>query len=139
MAKSVFNIRVEADEYGPLEDLLYKAGYENELLEEYEGDGQDDIVRGIKAIKVWLVNQTQNEAGSLWDESYKNETIYVCSTKEEAVRRARELNKEYGHGCIFTEDKDFVEIDYEDTYDEGVHYYTVECMTIDKPMAFEGV
>lgn len=129
MAKSVFNIRVEADEYGPLEDLLDKAGYENELLEEYEGDGQDDIVRGTEAMTLYLVKQTQP------DENYQETTIYVCSDKEEATRRARKLNKLYGQGCIFSEDGDFEEVDYEDSYVEGVHYYEVEAIQLDKPMA----
>jgi len=135
MAKYVYNVRVEANEYEPLETLLDKAGYDSELLETYEGDEDDGILRGLNTMYVYMVRQTQNEAGSMWDESYKNETIYVCSTEEEAQRRARELNKMYGHGCIFSEDGDFEEIDYEDTYDEGVHYYDVEAMRIDKPMA----
>lgn len=135
MAKHVYNIRVEANEYEPLETLLDKAGYDSELLETYEGDEDDGILRGLSTMYVYMVRQTQNEAGSMWDESYKNETIYICSTEEEAQRRARELNKMYGHGCIFSEDWDFEEIDYEDTYDEGVHYYDVEAMRIDKPMA----
>ena len=132
MAKHVYNVRVEANEYEPLETLLDKAGYDSELLETYEGDEDDEILRGLGALTVYMVRKTQNEAGSLWDESYKNETVYVYSTKEEAIHKARELNKLYGHGCIFSDDGDFEEIDYEDTYDEGVHYYDIEAIKIEK-------
>lgn len=57
MAKYVYNIRVEANEYEPLENLLDKAGYDSELLETYEGDEDDEIVRGLDCIqqKVYLV------------------------------------------------------------------------------------
>ncbi len=129
MAKYVYNVRVEANEYEPLETLLDKAGYDSELLETYEGDEDDEILRGLGALTVYMVRQTQNEPEAMLDDIYKNETIYVCSTKEEAQRRARELNKMYGHGCIFSDDGDFEEID------SGVHYYDVEAMRIDKPMA----
>ena len=84
---------------------------------------------------VYLVRQTQNDICSTWDDSYKNETIYVCSTREEANRRARELNKEYGKGCIFNEDWDFEEIDYESADCDDIHYYDVESMKIDAPFA----
>ena len=134
MAKHVYNVRVEANEYEPLETLLDKAGYDSELLETYEGDEDDEILRGLGALTVYMVRQTQNEPEAMLDDIYKNETIYVCSTKEEAQRRARELNKMYGHGCIFSDDGDFEEIDYEEI-DSGVHYYDVEAMRIDKPMA----
>lgn len=86
-------------------------------------------------MKVYLVRQTQNEIGAMMDDIYKNETIYVCSTKKEATRRARELNKEYGTGCVFDKNMDFVEIDYDDCFCEDIHYYDVEEMTVDKPMA----
>lgn len=134
MAKHVYNVRVEANEYEPLETLLDKAGYDSELLETYEGDEDDEILRGLGALTVYMVRQTQNEPEAMLDDIYKNETIYVCSTKEEAQRRARELNKMYGHGCIFSDDGDFEEIDYEEI-DSGVHYYDVEAIRIDKPMA----
>ena len=129
MAKCVYNVRVEADEYDSLEDLLYKAGYENELLEEYEGDGQDDIVRGTKAMTIYLVKQTQPSA------DYHQMTIYVCSDEEGATNKARELNREYGEGCKFSEDFDFEEIDYDNYCYDDVHYYEVEAMQLDKPMA----
>ena len=45
MAKYIFNVRIEANEYPPIDDLLDKAGYDVELLETYEGD-EDDGLRG---------------------------------------------------------------------------------------------
>jgi hypothetical protein len=129
MAKHVYNIRVEANEYEPLEYLLDKAGYESDLLETYDGDGEDIFARGIDAIRVYLVRQTQPSA------DYHQQTLYVCSSKEEAQRRARELNKQYGEGCKFSEDYDFEDIDWNNYCYDDVHYYDVESMVIDRPMA----
>jgi hypothetical protein len=69
---------------------------------------------------VYLVRQTQPE------EDYRNTTIYVFTDKRDATKEARKLNKEYGQGCIFNDKGDFVEVDYEDSYVDGVHYYDVE-------------
>jgi len=57
MAKYIYNVRVEANEYAPLEELLDKAGYDSELLETYEGDEDDGIIRGLDNIqkKFYLV------------------------------------------------------------------------------------
>lgn len=84
---------------------------------------------------VYLVRQTQNNIDACMDDIYKNETIYVCSNKDEAIRRARELNKEYGKGCVFNDEWDFEEIDYDDVAYDDLHYYDVETMTVDAPFA----
>lgn len=84
---------------------------------------------------VYLVKQTQYDIGcSDIGDCYVGTTIYVCSDEQEATRRARKLNEQYGSGCIFTEDWDFDEIDYDDMCDD-LHYYEVEEIVVDEPMA----
>lgn len=79
-----------------------------------------------KLTTVFTVDQTQPTEG------YDNQTIYVTSTRKEAERRCRELNKEYGYGCIFSKEGDFEDIKEEaDSY----HYYTVGSFYVDEPMA----
>lgn len=53
MAKSVFMVRVNANDYGKLEELLDAAGYDSDLMEEYEGDEEydEDVVEGLEAIR----------------------------------------------------------------------------------------
>ena len=85
---------------------------------------QDGMIEEVK--QIFLVRQTQP------DEEYYQTTIYVCSKEDEAIRRARELNKRYGCGCIFSDEGDFEEVDYDDSYVDGVHYYDVESMTINE-------
>ena len=76
-------------------------------------------------MKVWLVRQTQPV------DYYEEKTIYVCSSKEKAVEYCRKLNEEYGYGCVFDENWDFIEpgTDY-----DAIHYYDWDCMEIDKPL-----
>lgn len=69
---------------------------------------------------VWLVRQTQPS------EDYYQRTIAVYDKKEDAERIARRLNKTYGNKCIFDEDWDFVEIDWNHTDEYGYHYYDIE-------------
>lgn len=77
---------------------------------------------------VFLVRQTQPEA------DYWQYTIYVCSDEDEAIRRARELNKTYGKGCKFSPDYDYEEIDWDNvSTDDDYHYYDVEECRIDGP------
>lgn len=76
---------------------------------------------------VYLVKQTQPSS------DYVDKTIYVCSTKKRAQDYARQLNKEYGYGVKFNKDYDFIDVD--DSLDYVQHYYTVEAMKIDKPLA----
>ena len=64
---------------------------------------------------VYLVRQTQTT------ENFFNTTIYVCTDEDEAIRRARELNKTYGSGCEFDDDWEMIEIT-----DDDYHYYDVE-------------
>lgn len=78
---------------------------------------------------VYLVRQTQP------DEDYRNTTIYVFTDKQDAVKEARKLNKEYGMGCIFSDKGDFIEVDYDDSYVEGVHYYDVEEIILNPKIA----
>lgn len=78
---------------------------------------------------IYAVNQTQ-----CYEEyEYKDKTIHLCSTMEEAQRRARLLNREYGEGCEFSEDGDYI-----DTTDwDCFHYYDVEAFQVDEPLPFE--
>lgn len=59
----------------------------------------------------------------------------MLTDEDEAKERARELNKEYGEGCKFSEDYDFEEVDWDNYCYDDVHYYDVEEMLINKPMA----
>jgi len=131
MAKNVYNIRVEANEYEPLENLLDKAGYDSELLETYEGDGDDNLARGIDQIKIYLVNETKQIIGEE-DNMMKNETIYVFADRERALEEARGLNKMYGKSCIFSEEGDFESVDYDECYTNDLHYFEVVSMNITK-------
>lgn len=131
MAKYVYNIRVEANEYEPLENLLDKAGYDSELLETYEGDEDDEVARGIDQIKVYLVNETKQIIGEE-DSMMKNETIYVFTDREQAIEEARGLNKLYGKSCIFSEEGDFEAVDYDECYTNDLHYFEVVPMKINK-------
>lgn len=131
MAKYVYNIRVEANEYEPLENLLDKAGYDSELLETYEGDEDDEVARGINQIKVYLVNETKQIIGEA-DSMMKNETIYVFTDREQAIEEARGLNKLYGKSCIFSEEGDFEAVDYDECYTNDLHYFEVVPMKINK-------
>lgn len=131
MAKNVYNIRVEANEYEPLENLLDKAGYDSELLETYEGDGDDNLARGIDQIKIYLVNETKQIIGEE-DSMMKNETIYVFADRERALEEARGLNKMYGKSCIFSEKGDFESVDYDECYTNDLHYFEVATMNITK-------
>ena len=131
MAKYVYNIRVEANEYEPLENLLDKAGYDSELLETYEGDEDDEVARGIDQIKIYLVNETKQIIGEA-DSMMKNETIYMFTDREQAIEEARGLNKLYGKSCIFSEEGDFEAVDYDECYTNDLHYFEVVPMNINK-------
>lgn len=76
-------------------------------------------------MKVYLVKQTQET------DDYIDKTIYVCSTEERAMKYCQKLNKEYGCGCDFDKDWNFVDVlDYDDC-----HYYDWEEMEVDEPLA----
>ena len=77
-------------------------------------------------MKIYLVKQTHP------NDNYHNETIYVCSTKEKAQEYCRKLNKQYGRGCTFDENWDYVD---DNGFYNNVHYYDWECMDLDKPLA----
>lgn len=77
---------------------------------------------------VYLVRQTQPRC------DYINTTIYVMTDKDKAIEYARELNKEYGACCKFTDEYDFIEMD-EEYYFDDVHYYDVETMKINQKLA----
>lgn len=78
--------------------------------------------------KIYLVNQTQP------NEEYYDTAIYACSTFERAQKYARHLNKEYGEGCVFDDNWDFVEYDMRCE----PHYYTIEEMVVDEPLFYVG-
>ena len=131
MAKYIFNVRIEANEYAPIDDLLDKAGYDVELLETYEGDEDDEIARGIDQIQLYLVNETKHIIGEEQD-MMDNETIYVFTDRKRAVEEARGLNKSYGKSCIFSEEWDFEAVDYDECYTDDLHYFEVVPMRITK-------
>lgn len=83
--------------------------------------------------KVFLVKQTQYSIDDLCEDDYLRQTIYVCSTREKAEQYAKKLNKEYGDGAVFDDDNLFVEEDYDSDFH---HYYDVECMVVDEPLAY---
>ena len=74
---------------------------------------------------VYLINQTQPSS------EYYDKTIYVLSSRTQAEKYARTLNKKYGDNCEFSKEGDFI-----DTSDyECSHYYTVECIELDEKLA----
>ena len=72
---------------------------------------------------VYVVRQTQT------CENFYKTAIYVCSTEEEATRRARLLNQTYGSNCKFSEDWDYEDID---EGAEDYHFYDVEAFQLDE-------
>ena len=77
---------------------------------------------GIKG--VYLVKQTQEI------DNYVDKTIYVCSTKQRAIKYCQRLNAEYGYGCEFDDDYNLVEVlDY-----DNCHYYNWEYIEIDEDL-----
>lgn len=81
--------------------------------------------------EVYLVNETKQIIGEE-DSMMKNETIYVFTDREQATEEARKLNKLYGKSCIFSEEGDFEEVDYDECYENGLHYFEVAAMKINK-------
>ena len=72
---------------------------------------------------VYVVRQTQT------CENFYHTAIYVCSTEEEATRRARLLNQTYGSNCKFSEDWDYEDIE---EGAEDYHFYDVEAFQLDE-------
>lgn len=66
--------------------------------------------------KLYLVRQTQPI------DYYDQKTIAVFDNLEQAQKLARTLNKEYGCGCVFDDNWDFVELDDA----ENLHYYDID-------------
>lgn len=73
---------------------------------------------------VYLVKQTQEI------DYFNDKTIYVCSTKERAIEYCQKLNKEYGCGCQFDDDWNFIMVDDID----NCHYYDWEGMEVDEEL-----
>lgn len=67
MAKYVYNVRVESNDYDSIEEVLEAAGYDAELLETYEGDEDDGIERGLKNIKDKQKDSTESQIQDLID------------------------------------------------------------------------
>lgn len=74
---------------------------------------------------IYLVRQTQPI------DYYDQKTIAVFDNFEMARDLARKLNKEYGCGCVFDDDWDFVELDDAD----NLHYYDVDEQELNPDMA----
>ena len=70
--------------------------------------------------KVYLVRQTQPI------DYYDQKTIAVFDKFEPARDLARALNKEYGCGCVFNNDWDFVEL----ADCDNLHYYDVDVQVV---------
>lgn len=73
---------------------------------------------------VFLVKQTQEI------DYYNDKTIYVCSTRERAIEYCQKLNKEYGCGCQFDDDWNFIMVDDID----NCHYYNWEGIEVDEEL-----
>lgn len=73
---------------------------------------------------VYLVKQTQEI------DYYNDKTIYVCSTRERAIEYCQKLNKEYGCGCQFDDDWNFIMVDDID----NCHYYNWEGIEVDEEL-----
>ncbi len=73
---------------------------------------------------VYLVKQTQEI------DYFNDKTIYVCSTKERAIEYCQKLNKEYGCGCQFDDDWNFIMVDDID----NCHYYNWEGIEVDEEL-----
>lgn len=71
-------------------------------------------------MKVYLVRQTQPI------DYYDQKTIAVFDNFKQARDLARFLNEEYGCGCAFNDDWDFVELGDCD----NLHYYDVDCQDL---------
>jgi hypothetical protein len=67
-------------------------------------------------MKLYLVRQTQPI------DYFDQKTIAVFDNLEQAQKLARKLNKEYGCGCVFDDNWDFVELDDA----ENLHYYDID-------------
>lgn len=65
---------------------------------------------------VWLVRQTEPE------NDFQNETIGVFTDEQTAINLARKLNQKYGENCVFDNNWDFVEFNY----DGDPIYYDVD-------------
>lgn len=86
-----------------------------------------DLSNNEKNKTVWVVKQTQPSEG------YNHSVVKVFSTEEKANEYARQLNKEYGSGCIFSKDYDFEEVDYGNIEpDSEIHYYDVDSFEMDE-------
>lgn len=116
---------------GRFESGATKKRDNKELSYEERANGKE-LENEVKT-KVFLVKQTQYSIDDLRQDDYLRQTIYVCSTREKAEQYAKKLNKEYGDGAVFDDDNLFVEEDYDSDFH---HYYDVECMVVDEPLAY---
>ncbi len=111
------------------EDVIkeYAERYDGEhrMYEKYDKMIEDMYNATKKKPFVYVVSQIQPT------ELEYNGALYACSTFEKAQKYARQLNKEYGSGCVFDKNWDFVEYNCE----SDPHYYTVTKLEINEPIA----
>lgn len=109
MAKYVYNVRVEANEYEPLEELLDAAGYDSELLDTYEGDEDDGIDRGISAIKLYNQHDVKRLIESFVKTNYGDSEAENPSWNIDALAEyiANQGNVERRYEIIKHETKDY--------------------------------
>lgn len=78
-----------------------------------------------KLTEVWTIDENTRD-------KFPGCPIMVCSTKEEATRRCRILNKRNAFGCELDEDGDYVPYSANDDNPEGDYlYYDVGGFDID--------
>ena len=77
---------------------------------------------------LYMVRQTQPCA------CYDKTTIYIYTDREDANRVARQLNKEYGANCEFTEEYDFI-AENDDVDPNEIHYYDVKAIKLNEELA----
>lgn len=73
---------------------------------------------------IYLVRQTQPI------DYYDQKTIAVYDNEQDAVKLARELNKNYACGVVLNDDGDFFELDDA----ENLHYYDVDKQPVNPDM-----
>lgn len=127
--ESIFKGFLGRFESGATKKISFNEAFNEQNIKEKFGDDTENKVK----TKVFLVKQTQYSIDDLCQDDYLRQTIYVCSTREKAEQYAKKLNKEYGDGAVFDDDNLFVE---EDCHSDFHHYYDVECMVVDEPLAY---
>ena len=107
-------------------DMAHKVKEFSKLIDDMYDLSQKEEKEPLDS--VYVVHETNLE--------YPDEScpLYACSSFEKAQNKARKLNKEYGQGCVFDENWDFVEYNCR----AEPHYYGVSRLKLDEPLAVIG-